>query len=84
MYSEETGLIVSLIGIIVLITYFVMAARLGRIMRAIETMNHLELLKPENRKTIQCEKCKDELLISIMEEKGTFKTCPNCKALFRI
>jgi len=51
-------------------------------MEAIEGLAELEFKKPENRKTIKCEKCENEFTVSIVK-KGTI-ICPKCRTIVRI
>jgi hypothetical protein len=81
-YTDNVTLIAAVISIIVLITFFVMASRLKRIMEAIEGLAELEFKKPENRKSIKCENCEKEFTVSIVK-KGTIN-CPNCRTITRI
>lgn len=81
-YTEDSTLLVAIISIIIIVTFFVMASRLKRIMEAIEGLAELEFKKPENRKTIKCEKCENEFTVSIVK-KGTI-ICPKCRTIVRI
>jgi Zn finger protein HypA/HybF involved in hydrogenase expression len=81
-YTDNFSLLAGIISIIILVTFFVMAARLRRIMDAIESLAELEFKKPENRKTIKCEKCENEFTVSIAK-KGTIN-CPKCKTIVKI
>ena len=81
-YIDNVTLLAGIISIIILITFFVMAYRIKRIMDAIEGLAELEFKKPENRKTIKCEKCENEFTVSIVK-KGTIN-CPKCRTIVRI
>ena len=58
MYNSLAGMgqINILIGLIVLITFFLMAFRLRKIKQAVESLIKLEYLKPESQKNVKCEK----------------------------
>ena len=89
-----TDFLTGILGIIMIVTFFVIAFRLKRIMNAIEGLAELEFRKPENRKTFKCEKCgkdfdisiaKKDLVINIPEQVGNrLVDCPHCKAFIRI
>jgi Zn finger protein HypA/HybF involved in hydrogenase expression len=81
-YIDNVTLLAGIISIIIIITFFVMAYRLKRIMDAIEGLAELEFKKTENRKTIKCEKCENEFTVSIVK-KGTIN-CPKCRTIVRI
>jgi hypothetical protein len=72
------GLIVSVISLIIIITFFVMASRLLSIKNTLKTLLDLELRKPENRVNITCENCPEVYSVSILR-KGELINCPKCK-----
>jgi len=72
------GFIVSVISLIIIITFFVMASRLLSIKNTLKTLLDLELRKPENRVNITCENCPEIYSISILR-KGELINCPKCK-----
>lgn len=82
-YINDTTLLAVLLSVIVLITFFVMSARLKRIMIAIESLSDLELRKPGNMKAVKCEKCEKEFPVSIVSREATL-ICPHCKTITRI
>ena len=82
MYSTDFTL-TAILSLILIITFFVMASRLKRIMEAIEGLAQLEFRKPENRKSITCTNCAKEFDISIAKKEGTIN-CPHCKRITRI
>ena len=69
--------ILSVISLIIIITFFVMASRLLSIKNTL-TLLDLELIKPENRVNITCEQCPEIYSISILR-KGELINCPKCK-----
>jgi Zn finger protein HypA/HybF involved in hydrogenase expression len=79
---ESTGFLTAIIGILVLITFFVMASRLLSIKTTLKTLLDLELKKPENRIHITCEKCQEVYSVSLIR-KGELIKCPKCKELNR-
>lgn len=81
-YTDNVTLLGAILGIIILITFFVMSSRLKRIMDAIEGLAALEFKKPENRKPMKCTKCENEFTVSIAK-KGTIN-CPKCKTILRV
>lgn len=81
-YTDNVTLLAAIISIIIIVTFFVMASRLKRIMDAIEGLAELEFKKPENRKSVKCGKCENEFTVSIVK-KGTIN-CSNCKTIVRI
>ena len=83
MYSSDGIIISGIIGIILVIAVFIMAYRLKKIRNAVEVLADIELRKPENRKTIKCEKCEKDFTVSILKRSGTIN-CPHCKAINRI
>jgi|BarGraNGADG00312_2_1021985.scaffolds.fasta_scaffold01224_7 hypothetical protein len=72
------GFIVSVISLIIIITFFVMASRLLSIKNTLKTLLDLELRKPENRVNITCENCPEVYSVSILR-KGELINCPKCK-----
>ena len=81
--SSDLGLLVGILAIIPLVVFFIMAYRLKKIRNAVEVLADIELRKPENRKTIKCEKCEKDFTVSILKRSGTIN-CPHCKAINRI
>lgn len=81
MYGE-IGLFAGLLSIIILITFFVMANRLRRIMNATEKLIEYEYLKPENRKIIPCDKCGEGVSVSNIQHG--LVNCPKCKNPVRV
>lgn len=79
-----TVFLVGILSLILVITFFVMAYRLKRIMVAIEELTKLEISKPESHETIKCEKCGKDFDISITKNKEELIDCPHCKNLQRI
>ena len=77
---EEIIVIVSVIlGLVLLITFFVMSYRLKRIMHFLEFFQRLENRKPENWIQIHCKNCHHEFKVS---KGGKDKViCPRCKVL---
>ena len=82
MYGSDYTLIAGLIGIIVLITFFVIAFKISRIVNILEMFKQIELRKPENWKQMKCEKCGKEFDVSIFA-KGNIN-CPECNTINRI
>lgn len=66
-----------IIGTIVLITFFVMAARLGAIKKYLKNLHDLEFRKPENQIKITCKKCSTEFTCSVLR-RGYESDCPKC------
>jgi predicted Zn-ribbon and HTH transcriptional regulator len=81
-YTDNFTILAGLISLIIIVTFFVMASRLKRIMDAIEGLAELEFKKPENRKPVKCPKCENEFTVSIMK-KGTIN-CPKCKSIISV
>ena len=77
---EEIIVIISgILGLILIITFFVMANRLKRIMRVLVFFQRLENRKPENWTQIHCKNCHHEFRVS---KGGKDKViCPKCKIL---
>jgi len=82
MYGSDFDILTGLIGLIVLIVFFVIAYRLKKLVRIAEFFRDIELRKPENWKQMKCEKCGKEFKVS-KALKGTIN-CPECKAINRI
>ena len=83
MNSSDVVILEAIIGTIVLITFFVIAFRLKKIMNCVEVLADLEVKKPENRRTIKCEKCEKDFTVNILKRSGTIN-CPHCKAINRL
>jgi hypothetical protein len=77
---EEIIVIISVIlGLILLITFFVIAHRLKRIFHVLVFFQRLESRKPENWTRIHCKNCHHEFRVS---KGGKDKViCPKCKIL---
>jgi hypothetical protein len=71
-----------IISIIVLITFFVMAFRLGKVKDYLAALYALEELKPENQKQVKCDKCGKEY--SVFKPKAGFMFCAECKHNFKV
>jgi hypothetical protein len=85
MYDSLTteGIFLGILSIIIIITFFVMAFRLGKIRDAVESLSIIESLKPENQKAVKCEKCGKEFEVSIVN-KGQLIECLECKNPVRV
>jgi len=81
MYGNDYIIIAGLLGLVVLITFFVMAAKLSKIARIAEMFQNAYLTGPENMVNVKCEKCGKEFKAS----KGlSVVNCPECKAINRV
>lgn len=76
-------LFVALIGGAILVTFFIMALWIKRIMDAVEGLVELEFRKPENQQLTICENCQKEFTISIAKKDRTV-SCPHCNTITRI
>ena len=83
MYGDQTSLIAIIIGLVVLVAFFILVNKVGKIYDILKIFKDMELKKPENRKTIKCEKCEAEISVSIFS-KGELINCPKCKVLNRV
>ena len=75
------GFLGFIIGLIVLIVFFAIAYRLGRIVQNTDILRMLELRKPENRQQVKCKNCNAEFSISVLDSK--FR-CPKCNTKNRL
>jgi hypothetical protein len=82
MYGNDYLILGAIISIALIITFFVIAYRLGKILNILEFFRDIELKNPENWITIKCEKCSKEFKVA-KTVKGTIN-CPECKAVNRI
>ncbi len=84
MYGLESSgsLLVAIIGIAMIIVFFMMSARLKKISDILEAYSDVEFKKPEYQKTVKCEKCNKEFNVNLIQ-KGTVN-CPECKSITRI
>jgi|AntAceMinimDraft_16_1070373.scaffolds.fasta_scaffold62286_3 Zn finger protein HypA/HybF involved in hydrogenase expression len=83
MYGSNDGLIVGvIISLIILITFFVMANRLRKILNILVFFRDIELRKPENWFQMKCEKCGKEFRVS-KALKGTIN-CPHCRTINKV
>jgi len=80
--NESVGFIVSVISLIMVITFFVMAFRLKKIQHYLQFFYEIESNKPENQKKVKCDKCEKEFTVSIAK-KGIFN-CPHCMNVIRL
>jgi hypothetical protein len=80
MYNYDlTDILTWILALTLIITFFVMAYRLRRIMIAVTDLRDLELKKPGNTEKRQCWNCDKAYSISILEiDKTTI--CPHCNA----
>jgi len=77
---EEIAVIVSaILGLVLLITFFVISHRLIRIVRLLEFFQRLENHKPENLVQIHCKNCHHEFRVSKGSKDKVL--CPKCKIL---
>jgi predicted Zn-ribbon and HTH transcriptional regulator len=76
------GILTVILSLIILITFFVISYRLGRIADYLRTLVRYEERKPENQKQIKCEKCGKEFIVGVLL-KGNYK-CPECKNLVKV
>lgn len=72
------SLITVFIGLLVLITFFVMASRLLAIKNTLKSLLDLEIMKPTNKFIVKCKKCSKEYPVSNLK-KGQYTTCPECE-----
>ena len=77
------GFIVSVISLIIIITFFVMASRLLSIKNTLKKLLDLELIKPENQVNCTCDKCHEVHSVSKLL-KGKLVNCPKCKEPIRV
>jgi hypothetical protein len=75
------GFISFVIGLILVITFFVMANRLRKIVSRLDDLRTLEFKKPENWKNRKCKKCEWQGDISILWDNFI---CPDCKTVNQI
>jgi hypothetical protein len=73
---NAVSIVAFILSIAILITFFVIAARLRAIKNSTEILAELEMAKPENQKKVEC-KCGKTYSASKLK-KGKF-TCPHCK-----
>jgi hypothetical protein len=72
-------LILAILGIIIILTFFVMAYRLKNIMLGINTLRDLKLSDPENWVEKECWSCNKKYSVCVIEQKKT-TVCPHCKS----
>lgn len=84
MYGLESSgsLLAAIIGLAMIVVFFMMSARLKKISDILEAYSSVEFKKPEYQKSVKCEKCSKEFNINIIQ-KGTVN-CPECKNITRI
>jgi Zn finger protein HypA/HybF involved in hydrogenase expression len=80
--DSSVNLIVVIIGVTMIIVFFMMSSRLKKISDILEAYAEIEFKKPEYKKTVKCEKCNKEFNVNIIQ-KGTVN-CPECKNITRI
>ena len=79
---EEIIVIIScILGLILFITFFLIANRLKRIMRVLVFFQRLENRKPENWTQIHCKNCHHEFRVSKGGKDKDKVLCPKCKIL---
>jgi ssDNA-binding Zn-finger/Zn-ribbon topoisomerase 1 len=81
-YTDNVTLVAGILSLILIITFFLMAVRLGKISDYLEALLEIEERKPENRKQVTCPECKKDFSLGITK-KG-FMTCPECKKSIKI
>lgn len=84
MYELESSgnLLAAILGIAMIIVFFLMYSRLKKISDILEAYSGVEFKKPEYQKIIKCGKCEREFPVSIVQ-KGT-ANCPECKSITKI
>ena len=78
--ATDISIVVFLISLIIIITFFIMASRLKSIKETLANILKLELRKPENRIDITCAKCKEVYSVSALR-KGERVKCKKCNEL---
>jgi hypothetical protein len=84
-YSNTFGgfaVITGILSLILVITFFVMAYRLGKIKYFLEALYLFEERKPENRRLVKCDKCGKEH--SLPANISGFIFCKECKHSFKV
>ncbi|MBG0859008.1 MAG: hypothetical protein IQL11_05855 [Bacteroidales bacterium] len=81
MFSQEEIIFIAscILGLALLIIFFVMSHRLKRIVRLLEFFQRLENHKPENWIQVHCKNCHHEFRISKGSKDKVL--CPKCKIL---
>lgn len=83
MYESNFSLITVILAIAMIITFFVMASKLGSILKILEFFRDIELKNPEHWFIFKCDKCGKDIKTSVIN-KGRQMNCPECKAINRI
>ena len=83
MDADQTSMITIIISLAVLICFFILVTKVGKIYDILKIFKDMEMKKPENRMSFKCEKCGEEMSISIFS-KGELVNCPKCEALNRV
>jgi predicted Zn-ribbon and HTH transcriptional regulator len=78
--NELFNFFIAGIALIMIITFFVMASQLSKILKTLQVLLKLEIAKPENTIAVKCEKCGIEFKASILKT-GELVSCPSCKTL---
>ncbi len=81
MFSQEEIIVIfsAFLGLIVLITFFIISHRLLRIIRLLQFFQRLENHRPENWTQIHCKNCHFEFKMSKGSKDKVL--CPKCKIL---
>ena len=80
--NSSPGLIAVILAIAMIITFFVIAIRIGKILNILEFFKDLALKDPENWITIKCEKCGKDFRVA-KTITGAIN-CPSCKGINKI
>jgi hypothetical protein len=81
--TSNFSLIAGILSIAMIIAFFIMASRLGNILKILEFFRDIELKKPEHWFTFQCENCKKDIKTNTFNKGGTIN-CPECKRITRV
>jgi hypothetical protein len=80
--SSSAGILGIILGIIIIITFFVIAARLGSILSILQFFKRTELKNPDHYYIMPCGSCQKEVKVS-KSMRGTM-ICPHCKTKIKI
>ena len=80
--NSSPGLIAVILAIAMIITFFVIANRIGKILNILEFFKDLALKDPDNWINIKCEKCGKDFRVAKTITGAV--NCPICKGINKV
>ena len=80
--NSFSGLLAAILALAMIITFFVIANRIGKILNILEFFKDLALKDPDNWINIKCEKCGKTFRVAKTISGAV--NCPGCKGINKV